>query len=73
VRSNVKVYWKSAETAPAGVPLQVLVTDGSSDDYLLPYPCKFTPDGWINASTGSRLTVRPTYWKLFVVTPRAKK
>ena len=65
---NIELYWKSADTAPAGVPLQVLVTDGSSEseDYLLPYPCQLTPDGWVNAATGSRLEVRPTRWKPFV-------
>ena len=72
---NIELYWKSADTAPAGVPLQVLVTDGSSEseDYLLPYPCQLTPDGWVNAATGSRLEVRPTRWKPFVETRRAKK
>ena len=66
---------EECRTAPAGVPLQVLVTDGSSEseDYLLPYPCQLTPDGWVNAATGSRLEVRPTRWKPFVETRRAKK
>jgi len=42
--------------------------------YLLPYPCKLTPDGWVNAATGSPLAVRPTYWKLYVETlPRKWK
>jgi hypothetical protein len=40
----------------------------------LPYPCKLTPDGWVNAATGSPLAVRPTYWKLYVETlPRKWK
>ena len=51
--------------------LQVRVSDGSSD-YLLPYPCKLTPAGWVNAMTGSPLAVRPTYWKLYVETPPRK-
>jgi hypothetical protein len=45
------------------------VTDGSTDDYLSPYPCKLMPDGWVNAYTDSPLAVRPTYWKLYVETP----
>src|SRR3954451_13646003 len=74
MRSRIEVYWNSIETAPAGVAVQVRVTDGSSDEYLLPYPCKLTPDGWVNAATGSPLAVRPTYWKLYVETfPRKKR
>ena len=73
MRSRIEVYWNSIDTAPAGVAVQVRVTDGSGDEYLLPYPCKLTPDGWINAATGSPLSVRPTYWKLYVETlPRRK-
>src|SRR3954469_12306358 len=74
MRSRIEVYWNSIETVPAGVAVQVRVTDGSSDEYLLPYPCKLTPDGWVNAATGSPLAVRPTYWKLYVETlPRKWK
>jgi hypothetical protein len=62
MRSRIEVYWNSIDTAPAGEPLQVCVTDGS-EDYLLPYACKLTPEGWVNAATGSPLRVRPTYWK----------
>ena len=70
-RSKIGLYWKSIETAPPDVALQVRVSDGSSD-YLLPYPCKLTPAGWVNAMTGSPLAVRPTYWKLYVETPPRK-
>jgi len=71
-RSRIDLYWTSIETAPPDVALQVRVSDGSSD-YLLPYPCKLMPAGWVNAATGSPLAVRATYWKLFVETvPRSK-
>src|SRR4051794_29855131 len=68
MRSRIEVYWNGIDTAPAGVAVQVRVTDGLGDEYLLPYPCKLTPDGWVNAATGSPLAGRPTYWKLFVET-----
>ena len=54
--SKTELYWKSIETAPPDVALQVRVSDGASD-YLLPYPCKLTPAGWVNAMTGSPLAV----------------
>src|SRR3954462_15783040 len=46
MRSRIEVYWNSIDTAPAGVAVQVRVTDGANDEYLLPYPCKLTPEGW---------------------------
>ena len=45
---------EECRTAPAGVPLQVLVTDGSSEseDYLLPYPCQLIPTRRLGDSRG---------------------
>jgi hypothetical protein len=59
-----------ARAAPGqeGVTAQVLVTDGTGSDYLLPYPCTLTADGWVNAASGEPLAVPPTYWKLYVET-----
>ena len=51
-RSRIEIYWKKSETAPEGVIAQVRVTDGCGSDYLLPYPCKLTKDGWVNAASG---------------------
>ena len=54
-RSRIEIYWKKSETAPEGVIAQVRVTDGCGSDYLLPYPCKLTKDGWVNAATDKPL------------------
>jgi hypothetical protein len=72
-RSNIEIYWKKAETAPEGVIAQVRVTDGSGSDYGLPYPCKLTRNGWVNAASGKPLTVAVTYWKLYLETPKRNK
>jgi hypothetical protein len=73
-RNNIERYWKKAEMAPEGVTAQVLVTDGGDSEYLLPYPCKLTADGWVHAASGKPLAVRPTYWKLYVQTlPKAPR
>lgn len=72
-RSRIEIYWKRIETAPAGVAVQVRVTDGSDHDYLLPYPCKLMEGTWVNAASGTPLAVRPTYWKLYVETLPGKK
>jgi hypothetical protein len=66
--SKIEIYWKTIETAPHGVIAQVRVTDGCGSDYSLPYPCKLTKDGWVNAASGKPLMVRATYWKLHVET-----
>ena len=71
--SRIEIYWKKAELAPEGVIAQVRVTDGSGSDYLLPYPCKLTNLGWLNAASGKPLAVGVTYWKLYVETIQRKK
>ena len=72
-RSRIEIYWKKIESAPEGVTAQVRVTDVCGSDYLLPYPCKLTKDGWVHAASGKPLAVRATYWKLYVeTTPRNK-
>jgi hypothetical protein len=72
-RNRMEIYWKKAETAPDGVIAQVRVTDGSGSDYLLPYPCKLTTVGWVNAGSGKPLAVGVTYWKLYVETTRSQQ
>jgi hypothetical protein len=66
-RNNIDLYWAKIDTAPEGAIAQVRVTDdGSGSDFLLPFPCKLTKEGWVNAvraadwrfaqSTGSRMS-----------------
>ena len=57
-RSRIEIYWKKSETAPEGVTAQVRVTDGCGSDYLLPYPCKLTKDGWVNKFRNTRAYAR---------------
>ena len=73
-RSSIEIYWGRAETAPEGVIAQVrVVADNWGSDYLLPYPCELTKEGWVNAASGKPLAVRVTYWKPHVETlPKSK-
>jgi hypothetical protein len=66
-------YWNGVDRAPVGVALQVLVTSASDDTYLLPYPCRLTAAGWVNAISGTPLLVRPTRWRLHVETLPSKR
>jgi hypothetical protein len=61
-------YRKRVEAAPVGVALRVIVANGSGDHYVLPYPCRLTAAGWVNAVTGISLALRPTHWQLHVET-----
>ena len=72
-RSKIEIYWNTADSAPDGVIAQVRVTDNSGSDYLLPYPCELTKEGWVNAASGKPLAVRVTYWKPYVETLPRKK
>src|SRR3954452_5361546 len=67
-RSRIEIYWRTPETASDGVIAQVLVTDESGSDYLFPYPCELTTEGWVNATSGKPLAVRVTYWQAYVET-----
>jgi hypothetical protein len=73
MRNTLDKYWKSAEVAPVGIALQVQVTNAAGDLYVLPFPCKLTAAGWVNAVTGTALVVKPTYWKLHVETLPSKR
>jgi hypothetical protein len=62
---NPPPSWNSVVTIPLGVPLWLRVTDAAGECYKLPFPCKLTQAGWINARTGAplRLIVQPTHWR----------
>jgi hypothetical protein len=61
-------YWKRIDTAPVGLPLRLVVANGSGRHCLLPYPCNQTATGWINAVTGVPLVLHPTHWQHYVET-----
>jgi hypothetical protein len=57
--------WNPVESMPPGVAVWLQVTDAAGECYKLPFPCKLTPIGWLNALNDARLTlvVRPTGWR----------
>jgi hypothetical protein len=54
--------WQAASHAPfdCNIELAVIDNDGA---HALVFPCRRIPGGWVNASTGERLDVRPTHWR----------
>ena len=73
MRNKLDRYWKLAEFAPRGIALQVQVKNAAGDLYVLPFACKLTTAGWVNAVMGTALVVKPTYWKLHVETLPSKR
>jgi hypothetical protein len=53
--------WRPIGTCPSDEDVSLLVSD-SKGEYRLPFQCKKTIEGWVNAKTGSLLAVEPTRW-----------
>jgi hypothetical protein len=53
--------WQPIETCPADEDVSLLVSDAKGE-YRLPFNCKRTSMGWVNALTGSLLSVEPVKW-----------
>jgi hypothetical protein len=54
--------WQPIATAPADSDLRLAVLDDSGEHALI-FPCRRTPTGWANATTGARIHINPTHWK----------
>jgi hypothetical protein len=66
--------WNPVESMPPGVAVWLQVTDAAGERYKLPFPCKLTPTGWLNALNDARLTlvVRPTGWRPYFERDKGK-
>jgi hypothetical protein len=51
--------WRLASTAPFNCDLQLC----ADESRIVPFPCRQTEDGWINADLGVRLDIAPTQWR----------
>jgi hypothetical protein len=54
--------WKSIETAPFDWDVELAVLE-DQDIHALVFRCRRTRRGWINATTGQTIDVRPTHWR----------
>jgi hypothetical protein len=62
--------WQPIETAAFDRDLELAVIDASGEPHALVFPCRRSiVDGWINATTGKRVDVRPTHWREWVAQP----
>lgn len=56
--------WNDIETAPFDRDLELAVVEGDHV-YPLVFACRRTLNGWSKASTGERIAVSPTHWRLW--------
>ena len=49
---------------PPDQPVQVLCEDHSGT-YVLPYPCRWTGDAWINAKSGHHIVAKVLGWRFW--------
>ena len=54
--------WHPISTAPFNRDLQLSVIE-NGEAYALVFPCRRTANGWLTASTGRVVDVRPTHWR----------
>lgn len=54
--------WDQISSAPFDRDLELAVID-SDGTHALAFPCRRTPQGWINTETKERIEVDPTHWR----------
>jgi hypothetical protein len=54
--------WHPVSTAPFNRDVQVRVA-GDHGSSVIPFPCRQTTGGWINADLGVRIDVQPMEWR----------
>lgn len=54
--------WMEISTAPRDRDISLAVIDADGLHALI-VPCRRTDDGWVSATSGMRLDVRPTHWR----------
>jgi hypothetical protein len=51
--------WRLASTAPFNCDVELC----ADESHVVPFPCRQTEDGWINADLNIRLDIAPTEWR----------
>jgi hypothetical protein len=54
--------WRLVSTAPFNCDVQ-LCASGTDRSHIVPFPCRQTEHGWINADLNVRLDIAPTEWR----------
>ena len=54
--------WRLASTAPFNCDVQLCMS-GDDGSHIIPFPCRQTDAGWINADLDVRLDIEPSEWR----------
>jgi hypothetical protein len=54
--------WRSIETAPYSLPLELAVIDDEGPHALV-FPCRRIVGGWTDVAGDTRVLIRPTHWR----------
>jgi hypothetical protein len=63
-RFDGSMRWRPASTAPFNCDIE-LYASGAGGSRAIPFPCRKTRAGWINADLNVRLDVDPTQWRVW--------
>ena len=66
------IKWSPIASAPKGRDIQVQVSDHFGE-YPLPFSCRLTEKGWVNAETRKPLKIKATGWRDGRTLPRPKR
>lgn len=58
------VLWEEISTAPYHRDLELAVIERDRLHPLV-FACRRTPGGWIKVTTGERVVIHPTHWRLW--------
>ncbi|HET7717381.1 MAG TPA: hypothetical protein VFK86_17305 [Bauldia sp.] len=56
--------WEPINSAPFETDLELAVID-ENGEHALVFPCRRTRGGWVSASAGTWIDVRPTHWRFW--------
>jgi hypothetical protein len=62
--------WELIASAPFDRDLELAVVDGRHVHALV-FPCRRTAAGWTEATTGGRVVISPTHWRLWTGEPKS--
>jgi hypothetical protein len=54
--------WRPISEAPFECPLWLCLID-QAGERSLPFPCRWTASGWVNAATNTSVAFDPTHWQ----------
>jgi hypothetical protein len=56
------LMWQPISSAPFDRDLELAVLEAGGEHALV-FPCRRVANGWINATNGRSIEVRPTHWR----------